>query len=42
MNTESLNFVSNNVKGIKTTEKRTKLFENYFEPDRFVLLNETH
>ena len=42
MNPEGLNFASNNFKGIKTTEKRIKLFENYFEPDRFVLLNETH
>ena len=42
MNTEGLNFASANVKGIKTTEKRIKLFKYYFEPDTFILLNETH
>ena len=38
-------FLSNNVKGIKASEKRLKLFEyfrNLSTPARFVFLQETH
>ena len=39
------NFISNNVKGIKASEKRLKLFEylsNNINNNSFVLLEETH
>ena len=39
------NFISNNVKGIKTSEKRLKLFEylkNNINNNGFIYLQETH
>ena len=42
---DKLSFLSNNVKGIKASEKRLKLFEdfrNLSTPARFVFLQQTH
>ena len=42
---DKLSFLSNNVKGIKASEKRLKLFEyfrNLSTPAGFVFLQETH
>ena len=42
---DKLSFFTNNVKGIKTSEKRLKLFEyfrNLSTPSAFVFLQETH
>ena len=42
---DQLNFLSNNIKGIKASEKRLKLFEyfrNLSTPVGFVFLQETH
>ena len=39
------NFISNNVKGIKASEKRLKLFEylkNNIKDNGFIFLQETH
>ena len=39
------NFISNNVKGVKASEKRLKLFEylrNNFSNNGFIFLQETH
>ena len=45
MNRNNLNFVSNNVKGLQSRDKRIKLFEylkNYISSNGFVVLQETH
>ena len=42
---DKLSFLSNNVEGIKASEKRLKLFEyfkNLSAPARFMFLQETH
>ena len=42
---DNLTFISNNVKGFQTSEKRIKLFEylrNYVSANGFVFLQETH
>ena len=45
MNSEQLNFLSNNVKGLQEGVKRTKVFEylkNCVHSNGFVFLQETH
>ena len=45
MNTNNLNFVSNNVKGLQGRDKRIKLFEylkNCISSNGFVFLQDTH
>ena len=45
MNSNVINFISNNVKGIQTSQKRRKLFEylkSYVASNGFVFLQETH
>ena len=42
---DNINFLSNNVKGISSTNKRIKLFEylkKYVAPNGFIFLQETH
>ena len=45
MNDDFITFISNNVKGIQTSQKRMKLFEylrSYIVTNGFVFLQETH
>ena len=45
MNSDSLKFISNNVRGIQKSEKRIKIFEylkNSLSPNGFIFLQETH
>ena len=45
MNDDFITFISNNVKGIQTSQKRMKLFEylkSYVVTNGFVFLQETH
>ena len=45
MNSDNSKFISNNVKGIQKSEKRTKIFEylkNNMFPNGFIFLQETH
>ena len=45
MNSDNLKFISNNVKGIRKSEKRIKIFEylkNSISPNGFIFLQETH
>ena len=45
MNSGNLKFISGNVKGIKKSEKRIKVFENLknsISPNGFIFLQETH
>ena len=45
MNSDSLKFISNNVKGIQKSENRIKIFEylkNNISPNGFIFLQETH
>ena len=45
MNSDNLNFISNNAKGIQKSEKRIKIFEylkNSISPNGFIFLQETH
>ena len=45
MNVDNLKFISNNVEGIQTSEKRIKIFKylkNSVSPNGFIFLQETH
>ena len=45
MNSDNLNFISNNVKGIQSSKKRIKIFEylkNLIKPSGIIFMQETH